>query len=235
MRKKNVFWGLLLFMAGILVIVNKLGYFAEINIVTIVITCVLIGIIIDSIIHLSFPGILFSIALICIIYAEQWNITNLTPWPVLTAALLGSIGLSMIFKNHVHKGSCNYKNKWDGEEFSEIINEADGSVVNCVVSFGSTMKYINTDNFKRANIKCSFGGMKVYFDNAIISSENAEIYLDISFSGVELYIPKNWNVIFESNTTFGAIEEKNRKIESTYPIVKIRGNVSFSGVEIIYI
>ena len=42
--------------------------------------------------------ILFSIAFICIIYDDWLGITALTPWTVLGAALLGSIGLSLIFK-----------------------------------------------------------------------------------------------------------------------------------------
>ena len=234
MKKRNIFWGLLLIIASILIIVNKLGYFTEISVFTIIVTVILLGIMIKSVIYISFPGILFPAALICIMYAEQWNITNLTPWPVLATALLGSIGLSMIFKSHGHWDN-HWCHKFEGEEFSEVINEADGNVINCAVSFGSSMKYINTDNFERANIKCSFGAMKVYFDNAIISSGNAEIYVDVSFSGVELYIPKTWNIVFEANSTFGGIDEKNRRTESSSPTVKLKGNVSFAGVEIIYV
>mgnify|MGYP006893000712 FL=1 len=46
----------------------------------------------------EFLGNPVSIAFICIIYDDWLGITALTPWTVLGAALLGSIGLSLIFK-----------------------------------------------------------------------------------------------------------------------------------------
>jgi len=251
MKKKDIFWGLLLVLAAIFIIVDRLGYFPQIGVVKIFITIVLIAIMLKSIIRVRFSGILFPIAFLCIIYAEQWNITALTPGPVLGTALLASIGLSMIFKkddywchhahwNHDHWRHSDWHNRdWrkdnSGENFEQVINEPDGNVVNCTVSFGSSMKYINTDNFEKANIRCSCGSMKVYFDKAVVSSGHAEIYLDISLSGVELYIPKTWNVVYDVNITLGGIDEKNRKTASDSPVVTIKGSISLSGVEIIYI
>lgn len=233
MKKKNILWGSLLILTAIFIFVNKLGYFEEISLIKIIFTAILIGLMVTSIIHVNFAGILFPAAFICIMFEEEWRITQLTPWPVLAIALLGSIGLSMIFKNY-HIPLCHYdRSKNDG--FNEVIEESDSNFVDCFVSFGSSIKYINSDNFERANIKCSFGAMKVYFDNANIISDKADIFLDVSFSGVELYIPKTWNVIKQSNTTFGAVEEKNRKLDLNGPKVTLRGTVSFSGVEIFYI
>lgn len=236
MKKGNVFWGLLLVLACVLIVVNQLGLFIGIGIFEIVATIILIGMIVKSVVRISFPGILFPAALLCIIYADELNITELTPWPVLLVAILGSVGLNMIFKN----GTCG---PWvhgphgvhHKEQFSEVINQPDGNVVNCTASFASSMKYINTDNLERANLKSSFGAMKVYFDNAIVSPNGATIYLDVSFSGMELYIPKNWNLVNKVNSSFGSVEEKNRRMESNSPVVVLEGNVSFGGVEIIYV
>jgi len=251
MKKKDIFWGLLFVLAAIFIIVDRLGYFPQIGVFKIALTIILIVIMLKSIIHIRFSGVLFPIALLCIIYAQELNITALTPGPVLLTALLASIGLSMIFKkddywrHHEHWRHHNWRHdgwqyhNWRNdnveEKFDKVINEPDDNVVNCSVSFGSSMKYINTDNFERANIKCSFGAMKVYFDKAVVSSGHADIYLDISFSGVELYIPKTWNVVYDVNTTLGGIDEKNRKTESDSPVVTIKGNISLSGVEVIYI
>jgi predicted membrane protein len=243
MKKNDIFWGLLLILAAALIIVNQLGIFIGISFIEIIITVLLVGIIIKNIVRVSFPGILFPAAFLCIIYADEWNITQITPWPVLATALLGSIGLSMIFKSNkswAHRWDKDYSKKWEkyvhtGESFDNVINEEDGRETNCSTSFGSTMKYINTDNFEKANIKCNFGAMKVYFDNAIIQNGSAEIFLDVSFSGVELFIPKTWKIVDKVNTSFGAMEEKNRRSDSTTPVVTIRGNVSFGGVEIVYI
>ena len=93
MKKKDIFWGLIFVFAAIFIIVDRLGYFPQIGIFKVVATIILISIMLKSLIHVRFSGILFPIALLCIIYADQWNITALTPGPVLVTALLASIGL----------------------------------------------------------------------------------------------------------------------------------------------
>ena len=92
----------------------------------------------------------------------------------------------------------------------EKIDIEDESHVGFKTSFGASIKYINTDKFEQADFNCSFGAMKVYFDNAIMSNENAIVRINASFSGIELYIPKTWNVDDKTNVFLVAIDEKNR-------------------------
>lgn len=239
MKRRDLYWGFLFIIGAILIIVNQLGYFAGVSFLGIAATVILGGIMLDSLIHLNFGGVLFPAAFICMIFAEEWNITQLTPWPVLLTALLGTIGLSLIFKKNKRWNHPNWtKSKWNeshGEHFESVIDEPDGAMVDCMVSFGSSIKYINTEKLERANISCSFGAMKVYFDNALIQKGQAVIQLDVSFSGVELYIPKSWNTVIQVNESLGAINEKNRKDASQVPVVMIKGNIKFGGVDIIYV
>ena len=37
-----------------------------------------------------------------------------------------------------------------------------------ITSFSSSIKYVNSDDFLGADVKCSFGGIKIYLDNALI-------------------------------------------------------------------
>lgn len=230
MRKEKIFWGLFFIAAGIFIIVSQLGYFTGINIFSLILTIFLIACMIKSIRHLNFSGILFPAAFLCIIYAETLGITKITPWPVLLAALFGSIGLSIIFHNHHYYSHSNHE-----EHFTEIIDQEDGNSFNFETSFGSSIKYVNSEDFNQANLKCTFGSMKVYFDNAMIQSEQAVIKLDVSFAGVELYIPKTWNIINKANISFGAIDEKNRNQSNGVPSVTLTGNSSFAGISIIYV
>ena len=209
MKKEKIFWGLFFILAGMFLIVSRLGYFTEINIFSLVLTIFLIACMIKSVRHLNFAGILFPAAFLCIIYDEVLGITQITPWPVLGAALFASIGLSIIFHNRYHLGH--------------------------ETTFGSSIKYVNSDDFSQANLSCSFGAMKIYFDNAVIQNDNAIIRLDVSFAGVELYIPKAWNVINKVDSTFGAVDEKNRNQSTGIPSVTLTGSASFSGVTIIYV
>jgi predicted membrane protein len=232
MKKESVFWGVLLILAGIFLIISKLGYFPHMNVFSLLLTVFLVVVIGKSLLRLNFQGILFPIAFICIIYDKQLGITAITPWTVLIAALLGSIGLSMIFHKHIkwiHHG-----HKHEDYKFEKIDIE-DGSNVGFKTSFGASVKYINTDSFEQADFNCSFGAMKVYFDNAIMSNENAIVRINASFSGIELYIPKTWNVENKTNVFLGDVSEKNRNNQTTTNTLTLIGDVSFSGVEIIYI
>ncbi len=232
MKKEMVFWGILFILMGVFLIISKLGYFPNVNVISLLLTAFLVAVIVKSLVRLNFAGVLFPIAFICIIYDKQLGITNITPWTVLIAALLGSIGFSMIF--HKHTKCVNFK--FDSEDYKfEKIDVEDESHVRIKNSFTSSIKYINTDNFEQADFNCSFGAMKVYFDKAIMSNNNAIVRINASFSGIELYIPKEWNVEDKTNVVLGSINEKNRNNQVTTNTLTLVGDIKFSGVEIIYI
>lgn len=231
MKSKKVFWGIYFILAGAGIIMNQLGYFGDMNLWTILFLIFLIPIILKSMIHLNFAGILFPLALIGILFAKELGITALTPWPLLVTALFMSIGLSMIFHKKRHYGCYQIHE----EHFSNIINQEDENDVEVSVNFGSSIKYVNSKQFEKGYFHCTCGALKVYFDNAVVEKTGATILLDVSFSGVELYIPKEWQIINNTNTTLGGIEEKNRHTISDGPVVTLSGKVSFSGVDIIYI
>lgn len=231
MRKERALWGGLLVLGGIALIISKLGYFSDINVITILLTICLSVTLIKSVFRVNFAGILFPIAFICILYDKQFGITSITPWTVLIAALLGSIGLSIMFNK---KPKWVNKYKKNDYEF-DTIDVEDESHIRVETSFSGSVKYINTDKFEQAYLKCQFGAMKVYFDNAILHKGNGVVTIDASFSGVELYIPKTWMIYDKTNASFSSVDEKNRNEGTSMNTLTLVGNISFSGVEIIYI
>lgn len=234
-KKKNIFWGLLLILGAAFILINKLGYFQELGIVTIIFTIGLAGAFIDSIYHKSFGGILFSAAFLCILYDKQLGIESITPWPVLTAALLGTIGLNLLFggkKCSKYEKYCD----WDESKYKSVVDEEGEDWVRCEASFSSTTKYINSQSFKKADLEVSFGSMAVYFDNAVLDSGKAVVNVEVSFGGLQLYVPKTWKVLLNLDTAFGGCKEYgscDRNSEEN--VLMIAGDVSFSGVEIHYI
>ena len=232
MRKEDIFWGLLFVLLGVFLVVSKLGLFPNVNVFSLLVTAFLVAVILKSIPRLNFWGMLFPIAFISIIFDKQLGITNITPWTVLIAALFGSIGLSMIFHKHIKWADT----KHDSEDYKfEKVDVEDGSHVRYKNSFSGSIKYINTDNFEQADFKCSFGSLKVYFDNATMSNSNAVVRINAYCSGIELYIPKNWRVENKTNIFLAAIDEKNKNNEMTTNTLTLVGDIKLSGIEIIYI
>ncbi len=239
MKQKNIFWGMIFLVIAACILITELGYFPGINIFKLLLTVVLIVGIIQSVPHRNFAGILFPLAFLCILFAKPLHITNLTPWPVLGIALFGSIGLSFLFpKRHwkkVDAFSSHYNN--ENTTYTQSSGEQEsGSYVQAEVTFNSAIKYINSTYFERADLSASFGSLKVYFDQARPQSENLMIHTETSFGATVFYIPREWNVLLNVDTSFGNVEEKGmRNPDPAAPKVNINGDVSFGNLEINYI
>lgn len=227
MKKDNVFWGVLLVLAAVYIIINNLGFMPDVNVVRLGLAVVCVAIFIKSLARLEFGGMLFSLAVLAILFDRQLGITSLTPWPVLMAALFGSIGLNMIFGGS-GRHRPEKKSDWDlkGREY------VSGEEIYIQGRFNGYKKTISSDNFTRAKISCKFGGMEISFDDAIIQSGTAIVELDVSFSGIELYIPQSWRVVNETDGTFGGFDEHRAHSAESGPTIVFRGKIRFGGVEI---
>ncbi len=233
MKKDNLFWGLFLIAAAVLILVAKLGAFPDMSIMKIFWTLVFVVALVNSLINLAFPGVFFSLAFLGIIYDNELGITAITPWTILFVALLLSIGVSLIYTPKKKKKKAEHR-EIEGSDFV-VFDEEDGNQFDFSSSFVGSIKYVNSDNFESANIDAKFAGMKVYFDNAIIRNGHATVNLNVSFAGVELYVPKNWRIDNQMSASFGGVEEKNRNNGADGPILTLRGNVSLGGVTILYV
>lgn len=231
MKKERIFWGVFFIVGAVAVVVSRLGFLGELSLWTVFFTVFLAAALIKGVIHRNAWGILFSVAFLCILYAKPLGITAITPWTILGAALLGSIGCSILF--HPWKRWCPHHHKHHHSDFETETIE--GESINLKTSFSGSIKYINSDDFKTAFLDCSFGSMKVYFDNAVIRGGRATVTVDASFCGIELFIPKEWKVENLLSASFGGVEEKNKNVSDGVPVLRLTGSVSFSGVTIIYI
>lgn len=99
-RYAKLFWGLLLILMGIFLVISKMGLVTGISVWSVFFTIIFAALLIRGLIRKNFFSIFFSIAFLCIIYDDQLGITALTPWTVLLAALLLSIGMEILFNNN---------------------------------------------------------------------------------------------------------------------------------------
>jgi len=225
LKTKKALWGLFFVIIGITLIVNALGYIEIGNVFYFIITLFLIPIFVKGIMHLNFSSILIPPAIVGCMYAKELGITTITPWPLLLCAMFVSIGLHLIFGRHHHYG----------HKYNSIVERDGNNDIDVDVQFNSVIKYIDAENLKSGMIDCSFGAAKVYFDQAKLDKDGATLQLDVSFSGVELYIPKDWKVINKTNVFAGGIEEKNTPTRSSENTLTLVGDVNFSGITIIYV
>jgi hypothetical protein len=233
---RKIAWGVFLICAAGLIIANALYGFTEFSTLLLTIGVVLVAIpIIES---CSITGIFIPLAVLGIIFNEQLGIERLTPLPILAAAVLLTVGFSVIFhkKNKSHRfGAFNFEDLENFESGFESGFESE-SETSSTVKFGSCTKYVASENLEKAHFKCDFGALAAYFTESKLSPNGATLYISANFSGVELYVPKHWNVQNNLTVVLGGVEEKGKNIPAIdSPVFTIVGSVNLSGVEIHYV
>lgn len=246
MKKERIFWGVFLILGAIFILVAKLGFLQGVGIWSLIWSVFFAAVLIKSIMKVNFFGIFLSLAFFLIIYAgpldavipwpESFSLQAITPWPVLGAAVLLGLGFGLIFpKKNTYKWCVKEEGHFTAAGGERIINEADAGSCGCSVHFGSTIKYINSDAFESAKFDVSFGGLKVFFDNAVMKGTEAYVLLDNKFGGTELYVPKEWTVINQVDNVFAGVDEKGRSNPDGRHNLYLQGSNNFGGITIIYI
>lgn len=106
--------------------------------------------------------------------------------------------------------------------------------VTCENKFGSIHQIVTDEVFKAARIQNSFGETILDLRGTTIEPGDTIIDIDSSFGGIEIYVPANWTVITEIDCSLAGVDDKRKCIGGVQPELKlrIRGKISFSGVEI---
>lgn len=239
-NKRDSFWGIILIGIAAVIILGKLDMLGGINGYTGVVALGCALVLIRGIVKLEFSNILFAIAVLVILFDKQLHLEAITPWPVLGAACLGSIGLGMIFKKkHKIKMTINgekYEKEFDRKAFKEtVIDNDDQSEIKCSAMFSSSIKYVNSGDFKRADLECNFGSLQVYFDKAIIQGKTAVINVDCNFGKVDLIFPREWNIVTNLDAPFAGVSETKNPYNPNGPTVYVNGDITFGNGNIRYV
>jgi len=232
MKRRKIVWGIFFIVMAMIVVISKFGILPDVGVFSLLITVFLIWMMADGIRHRNFYEMMFGVAFLCIIYDKPLGIEALTPWTVLAAALLLSIGFSLLFGGKGKKRSVEFEWDSDGEKSSEQCN---GEHIHCENNFGSAIRYINSNNFCKAYLENNFGSMTIYFDNAIIQDNPASVRVDNNFGETILYLPKEWKVQNELEHCFGSINEHGRMMGTGSAVLRLKGETNFGNIEIYYV
>lgn len=239
-RIKSLFWGILLIAGAVFLIAGGMGYFENFGFWTLFSMIVLGGVVLDGLTHRNIGKVMFGVAVFCIVNRKWLGLEELSVWTIIFAAMLISVGLKMLFpaffkkKNHIFHD----KRLPDGlneYENMNVENHAGGEKIYYGVNFGDGVKYIDSSGLKRLKTECSFGCMKVYFENTGLKEGEARAEVDCSFGTTMYYIPADWNVIVDIDCSFGGCQEFGNCNPYGDNTLHIIGDVSFGSLEIHYI
>ncbi|MFC6180901.1 LiaF transmembrane domain-containing protein [Lactiplantibacillus daowaiensis] len=240
-NRQRWFWGVFFLASAIILVLSQLGVFSyHVSVFTLVLTIILVAVLLNSLRYMMIPGAVFALAFLAILYAHPLGIASLVPWTILGAALLLSIGLSIIINprrfwerrwHHHHRNFNHHHGNWDDWESTETIDDAH---VNLDLSMSNSIRYIHSEALASANIRVSTGGAKIYFDDVTLANETATINLDVSLSGVELYLPRTWQVRVNLDNNMSHIDTLGQPTTAG-PVIDLTGRISLSGLTINYL
>lgn len=233
MKHNNWFWGVFFVLAAVFVIASQVTSFTQIGVWSIVGTVLLAAIFIQSLIHLNYFGVFTSIALAYWIFQLPLHLYIISPWLLILAAVLLSIGFYSIF----HKRSKYQHVTCHGKDEYHTVEEIDDNNPYVKVSLGASSKYLHADSLKGGQFYCNLGSLEVYFDQVQLDPNGAEIYINCSLGSINLYFPKTWRIIDKLNSSLGGVKNETRfnNPHENAPQVTVTGNVSLGAVEVHYV
>ena len=142
-------------------------------------------------------------------------------WPIVLIA----IGIALI---------------WSRFEIPRLSPTSSGgpNSVNATTMFGGVERRITTSNFTGGTVTATFGGVELDFRAADMEGEEATLYVEAIFGGIEIVIPERWTAIYEGQSIFGGYNDETRPPLPDVPgaapkkRLVLRGQAVFGGITV---
>ena len=222
---KNIIWGIILIIIGIILGGNSLGLF-NIEIffdgwwTLFIIIPSFIGLITDD----DKTGNAVWMVIGLLLLAGANDIINFDViWKLIVPVIIVIFGLSLIFKDTFNSNVSKSIKKLNSK-----INKDDG--VNA--TFSSQNIKLDEEEFKGTNLNAIFGGIKLDLRNAIIK-DDIVINACSVFGGIDILVPDGYKIKIKSNSLFGGVSnnKRNKNTEKAKTIF-IDASCLFGGVTI---
>jgi len=237
-RSSNLVWGFFLLLAAAFVLINQFNGFAGIGAGSIIVAVLSVVFFVQCIANLNFALLPIPLAVLYWVFQAPCDLPFIQHKTLIIAAVLATIGLSILLPRKFRNHGCGNNSR--SEDHQPQMQTEDGSndnnpVIN--VNFGGISRRLHAGSLETVQLHCNFGALEVFFDQAGISPNGAEVMLDCSLGAIKLFIPKHWRIIDKINCTLGGvdIEKHYAPAEENAPQLTLAGNVSLGGIEVRFI
>ncbi len=218
MNNKNILWGIVLVIIGVIVGLNALNI-TNINIffngwwTLFIIIPSLIGLLNEKDKTGNIIGLIIGVVLLL---GVQNIIDFDLIWKLILPVIIIIVGLSLIFGNNLNKKINNKKGK--NEEYCSTFSEQK-------IDF-------DDEEFKGVSLTAVFGGITLDLRKAKIN-EDVVINTTSVFGGIDIYVPDNIKIKVKSTSIFGGVDNKKNKNDNEKEhIIYINASCIFGGVDI---
>ena len=225
MNNKNILWGIVLVIIGVIVGLNALNI-TNINIffngwwTLFIIIPSLIGLLNEKDKTGNIIGLIIGIVLLL---GVQNIIDFDLIWKLILPVIIIIVGLSLIFGNNLNKKINNEIKK---------INNKKGKNEEYCSTFSEQKIDFDDEEFKGVSLTAVFGGITLDLRKAKIN-EDVVINTTSVFGGIDIYVPDNIKIKVKSTSIFGGVDNKKIKNDNEKEhIIYINASCIFGGVDI---
>lgn len=148
-------------------------------------------------------------------------------WQLLIPAILIFVGLRIMFQG-MFKRSIHIEHKVNmgGNQTYTSTSRGEYSAI-----FSSNNVHI-TDQFSGTNLTAVFGGMVLDLRDAVITGD-VEVNATAVFGGIDLYIPRGYQVKVNNVPIFGGVSNKaGYQFDPNAPVIYLNSTCMFGGIDI---
>lgn len=225
MNNKNILWGIVLVIIGVIVGLNALNI-TNINIffngwwTLFIIIPSLIGLLKEKDKTGNIIGLIIGVVLLL---GVQNIIDFDLIWKLILPVIIIIVGLSLIFGNNLNKKINNEIKK---------INNKKGKNEEYCSTFSEQKIDFDDEEFKGVSLTAVFGGITLDLRKAKIN-EDVVINTTSVFGGIDIYVPDNIKIKVKSTSIFGGVDNKKIKNDNEKEhIIYINAGCIFGGVDI---
>lgn len=199
-RFRPVFWGLVLVLAAVVLILDNLGikFGYGINAWRIVVGVLLVAWLVSVVLYRRFPDIFIPICLLFLVFqgpiahAIDPEKEELLPvWVAIVATVLLTVGFNVILKP-AYSGFLDKKSKSGADVATDTAQ--------------SRVLYYNADRLDGAVIRDQLGFVQVYINNKNAYPGSAVVTITDNLGKIVLHIPAEWDVIAQTGSNIGKVE-----------------------------
>jgi predicted membrane protein len=95
---------------------------------------------------------------------------------------------------------------------------------------GIERRYAST-TFQQGDAEAFMGGIDLDFRDAIIEGDEARLNVSAVMGGIQIRVPRSWNVVNRVTTALGGVQDRTRSSDANKRLI-IEGTVVLGGLEI---
>jgi len=220
----RIFWGMFIIFIGVLFLLDRLGELDFGDLISRYWPFILIIIGLSILIGNNFRNVgsgLFFIILGAIFFLAKLEVFDHNVWYYLWPFLVIGLGLWLLVKPAFRRRKENFpKVKDDDLDISAV--------------FSAVKRRIESKNFRGGSATSVFGGIELDFSNAGLAGGQATIELTAILGGIEIRVPREWQVVIDGTPILGGIDDKKRTlIESEKKAtLYVKATAILGGIEI---